>query len=133
MHVERWVPKAGIDGQTFDLRVVVIAGRAEHVVVRMARGPMTNLHLGNSRGDPTALREKMKDGAWEAAMASCERAASAFPRSLLAGVDLLIAPGYRRHAVLEVNAFGDLLHGVLARGLDTHSAEVEALLEGWAA
>jgi glutathione synthase/RimK-type ligase-like ATP-grasp enzyme len=133
VHVERWVPKAGIDGQAFDLRVVVIAGRAEHVVVRMARGPMTNLHLGNRRGDPTALRGRMDVGPWEAAMASCERAASAFPRSLHAGVDLLIAPGYRRHAVLEVNAFGDLLHGVVARGLDTHSAEVEALLGGWAA
>jgi glutathione synthase/RimK-type ligase-like ATP-grasp enzyme len=133
VHVERWVPKAGIDGQAIDLRIVVIAGRAEHVVVRMARGPMTNLHLGNRRGDPAALRARMESGAWEAAMASCERAASAFPRSLHAGVDLLIAPGYRRHAVLEVNAFGDLLHGVVARGLDTHSAEVEALLGGWAA
>jgi hypothetical protein len=96
VHVERWVPKAGIDGQAFDLRVVVIAGRAEHVVVRMARGPMTNLHLGNRRGDPTALRGRMDVGPWEAAMASCERAASAFPRSLHAGVDLLIAPGGQR-------------------------------------
>ena len=133
VHVERWIPKAGIDGHTFDLRVVVIAGRAEHVVVRMGRGPLTNLHLGNRRGDPAALRARMADGAWEAAMASCERAAAAFPGSLHAGVDLLIAPGYRRHAVLEVNAFGDLLHGVTARELDTYSAEVEALLGGWAA
>jgi glutathione synthase/RimK-type ligase-like ATP-grasp enzyme len=133
VHIERWVPKAGIDGHAFDLRVVVIAGRAEHVVVRMGRGPITNLHLGNRRCDPVALRARMAGEAWGAAMASCERAAAAFPGSLHAGVDLMIAPGYRRHAVLEVNAFGDLLHGVTARGLDTHSAEVEALRGGWAA
>ncbi len=131
VHVERWIPKAGIDGQVFDLRVVVIAGRAGHVVARLSRGPMTNLHLGNRRGDPIAIRARMGQGGWEAAMASCERASGAFPGSLHAGVDLLIAPGFRRHAVLEVNAFGDLLRGVTDRGLDTYSAEVEALLGGW--
>ena len=133
VHVERWLPKAGIDGCVFDLRVVVIAGRAEHVVVRMGRGPITNLHLGNRRGDPAALRARMEGEAWEAAMATCERASAVFPGTLHAGVDLLIAPGDRRHAVLEVNAFGDLLHGVTARGLDTYAAEVEALAGGWAA
>ncbi|WP_435018287.1 STM4014 family protein [Tundrisphaera sp. TA3] len=133
VHVERWIPKAGIGGCVFDLRVVVVAGRAGHVVVRMGRGPLTNLHLGNRRGDPAALRSRMGPGAWEAAMATCERAAAAFPGSLHAGVDLLIAPGDRRHAVLEVNAFGDLLHGVTDRGLGTHAAQVEALLRGWAA
>jgi glutathione synthase/RimK-type ligase-like ATP-grasp enzyme len=133
VHVERWVPKGGIEGQVFDLRVVVIAGRAGHVVARMGPGPMTNLHLGNRRGDPAVIRARMAEGAWEAAMATCERAASAFPGSLHAGVDLLIAPGFRRHAVLEVNAFGDLIRGVLDGGIDTYSAEVKALLGRWAA
>jgi hypothetical protein len=133
VQVERWVPKAGIDGHVFDLRVVVIAGEARHVVVRMGRGPLTNLHLKNRRGEPSALRSRMPEGAWEAAMAEAERASAAFPGSLHAGVDLLIAPGYRRRAVLEVNAFGDLLHGVTDRGLNTHEAEVRALLGGWAA
>jgi hypothetical protein len=133
VQVERWVPKAGLDGHAFDLRVLVIAGRAGHVVVRMSRGPMTNLHLKNRRGDPAALRAMMGEGRWQAAMGSAERAAMAFPGSLHAGVDLLIAPGFRRHAVLEVNAFGDLLHGVIDRGVDTYSAEVGALLGGWAA
>ena len=44
------MPKAGLAGHVFDLRVVVIAGRARHAVVRMSRGPMTNLHLLNRRG-----------------------------------------------------------------------------------
>lgn len=128
IHVERWVPKAGIDGHVFDLRVVVIAGKAEHVVVRMSRGPITNLHLRNRRGDPGMVRDRMSPEAWAAAMGTCEQAAGTFPGCLHAGVDLSIICGFRRHAVLEVNAFGDLLHGVTSRGLDTYSAEVSAML-----
>ncbi len=49
------------------------------------------------------------------------------PESLYAGVDVVISPGFRRHAVLEINAFGDLLPGVLFEGLDTYTAELAAL------
>src|SRR4029077_1359837 len=106
----------------FDLRVVVIAGRSEHVVPRLGRGPMTNLHLKNRRGDVGTLRAKMESPDWEAALHTCRRASAAFPDCLYTGVDLLIAPGCRRHAVLEVNAFGDLLPGVTCRGRDTYAA-----------
>jgi hypothetical protein len=133
VQVERWVPKASLDGSVFDLRVVVIGGKARHVVVRKGRGPMTNLHLRNQRDDPSKLRALMPAGEWDAAMGEAERASSAFPNSLHVGVDLLIAPGYRRRAILEVNAFGDLLHGVSDRGMSTHDAEIAELLGGWAA
>ena len=53
--------------------------------------------------------------------------AARFPGSLYMGIDLLISPDYRSHAILEVNAFGDLLPGVLSRGVDTYTAEVLAL------
>lgn len=48
------------------------------------------------------------------------------------GVDLLPATGWRRFAVGEVNAFGDLLPGLTglpgsgAEGLDTYAAQVAA-------
>jgi hypothetical protein len=43
------------------------------------------------------------------------------------GVDLLVSPDWRAHAVLEANAFGDLLPGVLCDGgLSTYEAEVRA-------
>jgi hypothetical protein len=129
-HVEEWVPKAGIEGRVFDLRVVVIRGRARHVVARLSRGPMTNLHLLNDRGDPVAGRARMGENAWAAALATCERAMGCFPGSHYAGIDLLIAAGFRRHAVLEVNAFGDLLPGVLRDGLDTYAAELLAMEDG---
>jgi hypothetical protein len=129
-HVEQWLPKAGLDGQTFDLRVVVIAGAARHVVARLSRSPMTNLHLLNARAEAGKVRERMGSAAWEAALQSCERAMTCFAGSLYAGLDLLIAPGYRRHAVLEMNAFGDLLPGLLWDGQDTYTVEVAAMREG---
>jgi hypothetical protein len=128
VRAEEWVPKAGIGDCAFDLRVVVIAGRARHVVVRLSRGPMTNLHLLNRRGDLSAVLTRMGSEAWRAARRTCERAAAVFPGSLHLGIDLLIAPGFRRHAVLEGNAFGDLLPGVFSEGVDTYEAEIRAVL-----
>jgi len=128
VHVEEWLPKAGFAGRTFDLRVVVIAGRARHTVVRLSHSPMTNLHLLNGRGDADALRACMRPGVWEAAMHTCEAAMACFKGSLYGGVDLLFTPDFKRHAVLEVNAFGDLLPEVLHDGLDTYDAEVQAFM-----
>ncbi|HEY0734381.1 MAG TPA: STM4014 family protein [Herpetosiphonaceae bacterium] len=131
VHVEQWLPKAGIADRRFDLRVVVINGRARHVVVRLSRGPMTNLHLLNERGDVAAVRSRMGDAAWNAAMDTCTRTVAALGPNLYAGVDLLINTDYRQHAILEVNAFGDLLPGVLDEGQDTYTAEILAALERW--
>ena len=39
----------------------------------------------------------------------------------------MFSPGFRRHAVAEVNAFGDLLPGLLVDGRDTYAAQLEAL------
>jgi glutathione synthase/RimK-type ligase-like ATP-grasp enzyme len=130
VQVEEWLPKAGLDGGVFDLRVVVIGGAARHVVVRVGPGPMTNLHLGNRRGDLSAVVARMGPEAWQAARRMCERAAAVFPHSLLLGIDLLIGADYRRLAVLEANAFGGLLPEVLSDGEDTYEAEARAVLRG---
>ncbi|MBN1286622.1 MAG: STM4014 family protein [Anaerolineae bacterium] len=128
VHVEQWIPKAGMDGRSFDLRVVVIAGQVRHVAARLSRGPLTNLHLGNARAPFEAAQAQMPPDAWKAARHTCERAMALFPASLYAGIDLLFAPGYRRHAVLEMNAFGDLLMRVAWQGMDTYTAEAAATL-----
>ncbi|MFJ4776558.1 STM4014 family protein [Streptomyces sp. NPDC088762] len=131
LHLERWWPKASLDGRTADLRVVVVAGRATHAVVRTSRSPMTNLHLGGRRGDLTAATLAAGPH-WAEALRICERAAACFPGTLCVGVDLLPAVGWRRFAVAEVNAFGDLLPGLTglpgsgAEGLDTYAAQVAA-------
>ncbi|MEQ4304313.1 STM4014 family protein [Plantactinospora sp. B6F1] len=131
LHVERWFPKAGLSDRTIDLRVLVVAGRPEHVVVRASSGPLTNLHLGNARADLAALRAAMGEPAYGAALQTCVRAAACFPGSLHVGVDLLIGTGWRRHAVAEVNAFGDLLPGLVdPAGRDSYAAELHALRTG---
>ncbi len=125
---EEWIPKAGMDGHCFDLRVVVIGGQAQHVVARLSRKPMTNLHLRNPRRSWEFAREYIGPAAAHAALQTGEAALRCFPHSLYAGIDLLFAPGLRRHAVLELNAFGDLLPGTLHEGRDTYTAEILAAL-----
>ncbi|MEV5843457.1 STM4014 family protein [Streptomyces sp. NPDC051985] len=136
LHLERWLPKASQQGRAADLRVVVVAGRATHAVVRTSRTPLTNLHLGGRRGDLAAARQAVEAAGarWSEVLGVCERAATCFPRTLCVGVDLLPAIGWRRAAVGEVNAFGDLLPGLTglsgsgAERLDTYAAQVTAAL-----
>ncbi|MFE9664020.1 STM4014 family protein [Streptomyces sp. NPDC005955] len=136
LHVERWLPKASLDGRVADLRVVVVGGRASHAVVRTSTSPMTNLHLGGARGDLDRVRAAVEraGGSWAGALEICERAAACFPGTLCVGVDLLPGIGWRRFAVAEVNAFGDLLPGLTGlpgsgfEGLDTYAAQVAASL-----
>ena len=128
VYVEQWLPKAGIDGRTFDLRVVVIAGQAMHSVVRLGQHPMTNLNLLGGRGDLHKVLQRIGSAGWSAIQRTCERVmATCFARSLYAGIDVRISPDYRHHQVLEVNAFGDLLPGVLHDGRDTYESEIAAM------
>lgn len=126
-HIEEWVPKATQMSHPMDLRVVVIGGKAQHFVVRLGRSPMTNLHLGGGRGNPRTLVRDLGPKGWKEARQLCERAASCFPKSLYTGVDLLVEPNMRAFKVLEVNAFGDLLPGILHEGKDTYTAEILAI------
>ncbi|MEU7103040.1 STM4014 family protein [Streptomyces longwoodensis] len=136
LHLERWLPKASQRGRAADLRVVVVDGRATHAVVRTSTAPLTNLHLGGRRGDLDEARAAVASAGarWTDVLAVCERAAACFPRTLCVGVDLLPAIGWRRVAVGEVNAFGDLLPrltglpGSGAEGRDTYAAQVTAAL-----
>lgn len=136
-HVEAWYPKAGFRCRTFDLRVLVIAGEARHVVVRTSRSPITNLHLADDRTVGRATLEELLpswgQAAWEAARAGCERAMAVWPDALYAGFDLMVSSDRKGHALAEVNAFGDLLYGALHRGQDPYEAEVRAAVEREAA
>ena len=129
VQVEEWIPKAEFAGQTFDLRVLVIGGEVRHVVPRLSRQPMTNLHLLNQRGDVDQVRAVVPAESWEAAMQSCRRVAELFPGCHHVGVDVLFTPSRHRHAILEANAFGDLLPGILWQGMDTYGAEVAGWFE----
>ncbi|MFT3661671.1 MAG: STM4014 family protein [Gordonia sp. (in: high G+C Gram-positive bacteria)] len=130
LHVERWFPKAHLpDGRTFDLRVLVIAGRPTHVVVRTSYGPITNLHLGNARGDLARVRGLLGAETVDRALDVAGAAAGVFDSCLQVGVDVMLgADG--TIAVAEANAFGDLLPRVPALHAphrDTYAEQVAVL------
>jgi glutathione synthase/RimK-type ligase-like ATP-grasp enzyme len=126
VHVEKWLPKANFENKNFDLRVVVIAGKSKHVLVRSSSGTITNLHLGNERGNWDGVREKL-GAQWLEIQATCQQAMKLFPNSLYAGVDVLVQTDWQHHAILELNAFGDYHRNVLVDGLDTYLAQLQAL------
>lgn len=126
LHCEAWLPKIGIGGRTADVRVVVI-GETLVPVLRMSRHPMTNLHLDGERGPVDLLVQRIGEDSWESAITSVRRAAACFPSLQAVGVDLAILADGRRHAVLEVNAFGDYVKDVKVDGLDSHEIQVRAI------
>ncbi len=127
IYAERWVPKAGIDGHAFDVRVLTIRGKATHAVGRLSKSPMTNLHLRNPRVSAERVAAHVGAEAWSKILAAAESAHACFPDSHYAGVDVMITPDHRTVKVLEVNAFGDLLPGVLdTAGRDTWESELAA-------
>jgi len=127
IHVEQWLPKATLHGYACDLRVLVIDGRAAHQVLRLSQGPITNLHLGNRREDARLLKARMSPAAWEAVLATAEKAARCFPRCLHVALDLAVSTNFRCHAVLEANAFGDLLDGSTYSGLTPYELQIRAI------
>ena len=121
LYAEAWLDKPRCGDGHYDLRVVAIAGRPAHRVARMGARMMTNLHLDNQRGDVATLLNADDMAALEMAVG---RAALAFPGSGVAGYDLVVRRGQAH--VLEANAFGDLLPGLLWRGRDTYAAQLSA-------
>ncbi|GEM47502.1 STM4014 family protein [Deinococcus cellulosilyticus] len=128
LQVEAWVPKASFQGKLIDLRVVVIGQTPMQRMVRLGQGPMTNLHLGNDRGDLEALKALLGDH-WDSIEQTCQRAMQVFPKTLYAGLDVLVRPSLRQHALLEGNAFGDYHRNVFWQGMDTFTAELFKLQE----
>lgn len=122
--VERWLPKAGFPAGTLDLRIVVIGGQACHTVVRQSRSPLTNLHLGNERGSLKAVQDRLGEAGWVRLQHLAEAAAAALPPHSYVGLDVLIQRDWQQFAVLEANAFGDLLPRITHQGKNTYEAVV---------
>jgi glutathione synthase/RimK-type ligase-like ATP-grasp enzyme len=124
--VQRWIPKAGTDGGPFDLRVLVIDGVVAQRVGRVGRGPITNLHLDAKRADPVALLADLP-GALAGADELCLAAAACFPGHRCLGIDVLIAPRGVPF-VIECNAWGDFLPGLLVDGQDSYDLQLRGLM-----
>ena len=131
VHIEEWIPKLAVDGRVSDVRIVTFGGQPRHAIVRCARGPITNLHLGNERCVVSSLQDRIGRASWEDALSTCRSVAKLFPASLLLGIDIAFHARRKTHAVLEVNAFGDFVQGVRDRGEDPAEAWVSTVARGW--
>jgi glutathione synthase/RimK-type ligase-like ATP-grasp enzyme len=126
---EEWLPKATLHDRFFDLRILVIAGRARHTVIRTSTHVITNLHLGNRRGDMNELVALIGDNKLQEIKQLAEQAAACFPESLYMGIDLLLTADLQKTVVLEINAFGDLLPGLLDDGETVYEAQINAMIK----
>jgi hypothetical protein len=123
--VQQWIPKMGWLGKRIDFRVVTIAGRARHTVVRMSETPLTNLQLFSVRGSLEAFAEQHPK-ALQAAHQAAEQVARSFPAALTLGIDVAVSPDGRAW-VLEANAFGDHLPQCLLNGRNTYQWQIASL------
>ncbi|MFB9275262.1 STM4014 family protein [Cohnella cellulosilytica] len=122
-HVEQWIPKAAYRNRTFDIRQLAVSGRACHSIARASQTPITNLHLDSQR---LSLEEAGVSDELRAVVRQCaERTSAAFPRSAVAGIDILLSSGSYRPYVLDVNPFGDLLYNCYYEGLDPYEWEMK--------
>lgn len=122
--VEAWYPKASISRKAFDIRVVCIGGKAQHMVVRTSSSPFMNLHLGNDRGSLKEVVDKFGKHSLLRIQHEAERAAAAFPTALYLGVDVGLSIDGKHAVVFEVNAFGDLLPDIKYKGRSTYTCEI---------
>jgi hypothetical protein len=125
-YVEPWIAKAKDDDYVFDLRVLAIKGKRKHCIARLSKTPITNLHLGNQRRvvDELAISEKK----WQEIDQLVDDVMQSFSNSLYSGLDILLPRDENKSPILlEANAFGDLLPGLLHDNQTTYQAELLSL------
>lgn len=123
--IEAWIPKAQTRGCSYDLRQLVVAGRACHLVARLSRSPITNLHLRNERME--AEQMELGEEPLLRAAAAAESTLAAFPASWMAGVDVLLQTGSLRPYIVDVNPFGDLLYHIRYHGMNPYEWQMKLM------
>ncbi len=122
-YAEQWIPKPQLKGRNFDLRIVVINGKATHHVTRCSKTPMTNLHLGNQRGD--VLHHESGERMLRNAYYCAEKAASMLSGAECLGADVILSSSSAQAHIIELNAFGDLLPGIHYQTLNTYETQIQ--------
>ena len=112
--VERWYPKATLEGNPFDFRVLWQFGQIECIICRKSVTPITNLHLNNGA---IALEKVLQsDEDWNKGTIQndlarvCEEAMALFPTMHMAGIDIMLDKKTGRPRIIEMNGQGDLLY-----------------------
>ncbi|MFK8114466.1 MAG: STM4014 family protein [Rubripirellula sp.] len=124
--VQQAIPKARIDRNEFDVRVVMIDGQPAASVFRANSIPITNLHLGGYRADPAACRRLISKRAWADAVDVCWQASQRYAMAAL-GIDLAFDANTWEPKIIEINAFGDFFpNWKNEAGKSLHLLEIEA-------
>lgn len=127
-YAEQWLPKATHRGLAFDIRQLVVLDEPCHAVARCSTTPITNLHLRSTRMTP-AEAGLSPEGIAQVQNTARE-ALAAFPRSSVAGMDVLVTGSKElRTSIADVNPFGDLLYEVEHQGYGTYEWEMKRLAE----
>ncbi len=127
-YVEPWIVKAKDEDSVFDLRVLAINGRRQHSIARLSKSPITNLHLGNQRRAISELAISTQQ--WQEIDQLVADVMQTFSNSLYSGLDILLPRDDTKAPILlEANAFGDLLPGLLHNNRTTYQAELIALFQ----
>lgn len=124
--IEKLVPKAKIGNGFIDCRILVVDKEPVFTVVRQSRHPITNLHLGGTRGDPVLLENMAGEESIQQALESCAKVADLYSGFHL-GIDLLFEPGFKNHRIIEANAFGDLLPNLKHNGFSVYEHQIQRL------
>ena len=125
--IEQVIPKARLDNAFMDCRVLVINGEPTFTVVRQNTHPITNLHLGGWRGDLKTFFQSIAQTTWDQTMNSC-RTISRLHDCFHLGIDILFEPGFKRHRIIEANAFGDLLPNLYKDDLSVYGYQIAETL-----
>ena len=102
--LEEWIPKAQLQGENYDLRVVCRESEIDYIVVRCSKGSITNLHLNNKAHwwNELSLPEVVRQQIYF----QCQEAVQSLDLQY-AGVDVLIERGTDIPYIIEVNGQGD--------------------------
>lgn len=123
LYAEKWIPKLMRNDLYTDFRVMVIGGTICHIIPRMSAFPITNLHLGNKKGNWEVIKKTLSQSTIGQMESECKKVSGAFPNALYLGIDIMIDKKEENVFVLEVNAFGDLLPDALWEGKTTWETE----------
>lgn len=123
-HIEEWIPKATYQGASFDTRAFVLQDKAEYLISRLSKSPITNLHLGNQRMESKAILSKEQVATIATA---AEKVMKLFNQSTFAGIDIVCSTGFRPY-VIDVNPFGDFFHNLLGTEDNVHYLEIKAAI-----
>ena len=127
-YVEAWIAKPALYEhctykKSFDIRVVALAGKAQHQIARASQSPITNLHLDSERVDVAKALPAQDIQCMHQAIA---QAAGIINGARIIGFDAICTRSGT--AFIEANAFGDYLPALLHGGQDTYSAQLMYIL-----